>query len=79
MLRRCLRDDIRIVCIGFSLLCFLYGEDIYMEKDLISVVVPVYNVEKYLPECIESILGQTYQKFELILIDDGSTDSSPGI
>lgn len=43
---------------------------------MISVIVPVYKVEKYLPECIESILGQTYRDFELILVDDGSPDSS---
>ena len=43
---------------------------------MISVIVPVYNVEKYLSKCIDSILHQTYKDFELILIDDGSTDSS---
>ena len=42
----------------------------------ISIIVPVYNVEKYLPKCIDSILNQTFSNFELILIDDGSTDSS---
>lgn len=42
----------------------------------ISVIVPVYNVEKYFQRCIESIIGQTYQNLEIILIDDGSTDSS---
>ena len=41
-----------------------------------SFLVPVYNVEKYLPQCIESMLGQTYRDFEIILVDDGSTDSS---
>lgn len=42
----------------------------------ISVIVPVYKVEKYLPKCIESILQQTFTDFELLLIDDGSPDSS---
>lgn len=43
---------------------------------MISVIVPVYNVEKYLKDCIESILKQTFSNFELILLDDGSTDKS---
>lgn len=43
----------------------------------VSFVVPVYNVEKYLRQCVESILCQTYQDFELILVDDGSKDTSP--
>lgn len=42
----------------------------------ISIIVPVYNVEKYLPKCIESILNQSFKNFELILINDGSTDKS---
>ena len=42
----------------------------------ISVIVPVYNVEKYLPKCIDSILAQTFTNFELLLINDGSKDSS---
>ena len=42
----------------------------------ISIIVPVYNVEKYLNRCIESILNQSFEEFELILIDDGSTDGS---
>lgn len=41
-----------------------------------SIIVPVYNCEKYLRECVESILGQTFHDFELLLIDDGSTDGS---
>ena len=45
----------------------------------LSVVVPVYNVEKYVNQCIDSILGQTFTDFELILVDDGSTDRSGSI
>ena len=45
-------------------------------KDLISIIIPVYNVEAYLDKCIESIINQTYSNLEIILIDDGSTDSS---
>lgn len=44
---------------------------------LISIVIPVFNVEKYLDECIESVLKQTYDHIEVLLIDDGSTDQSP--
>lgn len=44
-----------------------------------SVVVPVYNAEKYLTKCIESIVGQEFKNFELILVDDGSTDNSSEI
>lgn len=46
---------------------------------LFSVIVPVYNAEKYLSRCIDSILNQTYQNFELLLIDDGSKDKSGSI
>ncbi|WP_051180457.1 glycosyltransferase family 2 protein [Selenomonas ruminantium] len=48
-------------------------------KPLISVIVPVYNVEKYLRQCVDSILAQTYPNIEIILINDGSTDSSAKI
>ena len=40
----------------------------------LSIIVPIYNVEKYLPQCIDSILNQDYVDFELILVNDGSTD-----
>jgi glycosyltransferase involved in cell wall biosynthesis len=51
-------------------------ESAKMNKELISVIVPVYNVEKYLANCIESIIHQTYDRLEIILVDDGATDSS---
>ena len=45
-------------------------------EELISVIVPVYNIEPYLERCIDSIIKQTYRKLEIILVDDGSTDQS---
>ena len=47
------------------------------KREEISVIVPIYGVEKYLPACIESILSQTFTDFELILVDDGSPDDCP--
>jgi glycosyltransferase involved in cell wall biosynthesis len=45
-------------------------------EELISVIVPVYNIERYLSKCLETIAAQSYQNLEIILVDDGSTDSS---
>lgn len=47
-----------------------------VSNPLISIIVPAYNVERYLAQCIESIINQTFQEWELLLIDDGSTDKS---
>ena len=49
------------------------------EKPLLSIIVPVYDVERYLPKCIDSILAQTFTDFELILVDDGSPDDCPAL
>ena len=48
-----------------------------MNKELISIVVPVYNVEKYLDKCVKSIINQTYDNLQIILVDDGSKDNTP--
>lgn len=45
-------------------------------KDLISIVVPVYNVSQYIEACLISLLSQTYDRVEIVVVDDGSTDSS---
>lgn len=50
-----------------------------MKTELVSVVVPIYNVERYLNRCVESIINQTYTNLEIILVDDGSTDKCPEI
>ena len=46
---------------------------------MISIIVPVYNVEKYLDQAVRSVLGQTYPDWELLLINDGSSDGSPTV
>ena len=50
-----------------------------MEKNLVSIITPVYNGEKYIEKCIESVLNQTYKNLEMIIVDDGSIDNSENI
>ncbi len=50
-----------------------------VKKGLVSVIIPVYNVAPYLPRCLDSVLGQTYQDLEILLVDDGSMDNSAQI
>ncbi len=50
-----------------------------MKGELISVIIPVYNVEPYLEKCVESVLAQTYEDLEVILVDDGSPDGCPAL
>lgn len=47
-----------------------------MSNPLVSILIPVYNVEAFLPQCLDSVIGQTYQNLQIVLIDDGSTDKS---
>ena len=49
------------------------------QETLLSVIIPVYNVEEYLAKCVDSILNQTYRNLEVILVNDGSKDGSGSI
>lgn len=48
-----------------------------MKAGLVSIVLPIYNVEKYLDRCIESVINQTYRNLEILLVDDGSPVNCP--
>ena len=47
-----------------------------MKAGLVSIVLPIYNVEKYLKQCLDTIVGQTLKEIEILCVDDGSTDDS---
>ncbi len=64
-----------MIMLGFVLTCFMFKE-VYMTNPKISVIVPVYNVAEFLPDCLDSLLSQNFDAMEIICVDDKSTDNS---
>lgn len=63
----------------FIFACLRGEKKVLNESCLVSVIVPIYNVGKYVSKCIQSICEQTYSNIEIVLVDDGSTDNSGAI
>lgn len=55
---------------------FLSKQAIMMENPLVSIIVPIYSVSEFLPQCLDSLIKQSYQNIEIIAVNDGSTDNS---
>lgn len=54
----------------------VFSEFLFMANRIISLIIPIYRVEKTLPRCLDSVIGQSYRDLEIILVDDGSPDRS---
>lgn len=55
------------------------GKNMSTDNPAVSIIVPIYNVEKYIGRCVKSILNQTFKNYELLLVNDGSTDGSVNV